>query len=242
MTRLIGSVLSALLAVVVSVYAWAEMRAVRFPEQGFYFEMPERWIKVPHDIFQDRMHKMKQQYGQSGSQTNISYDFAVQLKSKDWFAYPYMLITVWEDTRISEKEIPEMNKKVKQTMLQKQRGVTDLHLVDSVYDPKRHVYLAEFRFAIKEQSMVLLKTVCYMNQGLLVFSTYLPETMYAEYGPVVQTAMETLQLSPENTYRANLDKGFDFKRDILPYSKIALASALVLLLAGIYLWKLKKKE
>jgi len=89
--------------------------------------------------------------------------------------------------------------------------------------------------------MVMLYTACYMDHGVLTFSTYMPPESYDQYAADIEHAMESIRLSPENVYRPR-EKGFSFKKHILPYLKVMIATGIVLLLVLIYMWKHRNNE
>lgn len=242
MPRMATLGITAVFIVIFNVNAWADMRYVHFPREGFKLKLPQKWIKVPEDVFHNKMKSIKENYDQEKANKYINYDYALQLKSKDWFEYPYLFISVWKDTRVQEQEIPKMNNKLEQNMLQGQAGIKDPELVRSIYNPQRHLYRAELRFNIAKKSMVLIKAVCYMDQGILVLSTYMPEEMYFEYAPDIKKALDNLKLSPENIYRARPNQGLEFKKDILPYLKILIAVVIVIVLVGIYFLNRQRNE
>ncbi|MEF8888916.1 MAG: hypothetical protein V5A14_02610, partial [Desulfohalobiaceae bacterium] len=198
--------------------------------------------KVPRDVFMDKMSELKKAYEGKEAKEHINYNYAIQLRSREWFEYPYMLISIWEDTRVDREEMPDMNERVKESLLQESQGVKGTTLVHSDFDPKRHLYRVESRFQLGDRRMALLKAVRYMNSAVLEIGTYMPEEMYSEYAPDVQEAVDNLKLSPGNIHRENPAKGLDFKEDILPYLKTGIATFLVLLLAGIFFWRTRRRS
>jgi hypothetical protein len=147
------------------------------------------------------------------------------------------LISHREDLRVDSGEIQEMNERVKKSLQKEQAGVSNNELVTAHYDPRRHEYRAEARFRMGETDMVLLKAVWYLNQDVLVASAYLPESMYSRHAPDIIQAMDSLEITPENVYRAEDDSGSTFWEAVLPYSKVIIATVIVLLLVGIYVWR-----
>ncbi|MCF8109481.1 MAG: hypothetical protein K9J81_10860 [Desulfohalobiaceae bacterium] len=206
-----------------------------FPD-GFSLRLPRGWIQIPEDVFQKKMLLLQKTYAKSGS---LGYDYALQLESRDWFQYPYMLISVWEDSRVKPEKIPEMNEKLQKKILRKQQGVTRNRLVTSSYDPKRHIFQAEYHFELSENPIVLFKGICYMNQGVLSFSYYLREGMYGEYAHLFAEMMDSLRLSAANRYQAGPSREGRIRDAILPYGKILIATGIIAVLIGIYFWNIR---
>lgn len=217
-------------------------RTIEFSRHEFSMELPQRWVKVPRGVFMDKMSELKKAYEGKEAKEHINYDYAIQLRSKEWFEYPYMLISVWEDTRVDREEMSQMNERVKESLLQESQGVSGTTLVHSDFDRKRHLYRVESRFQMGDRRMALLKAVRYMNSAVLEIGTYMPEEMYSEYAPDVQEAVDNLRLSSGNIHRENPAKGLDFKEDILPYLKTGIATFLVLLLVGIFFWRTRRSS
>lgn len=217
-------------------------RTIEFSRHEFSMELPERWVKVPRGVFMDKMSELKKAYEGKEAKEQINYDYAIQLRSKEWFEYPYMLISVWEDTRVDRDEMTEMNERVKESLLQERQGVSDTTLVYSDFDRERHLYRVESRFQLNDRRMAFFKAVRYMNNAVLEIGTYMPEEMYSEYATDVQEAVDNLKLSPGNIHRKNPAKGLDFMEDILPYLKVGIATFLVLLLVGIFFWRTRRSS
>ena len=219
---------------------WAGKHTIEFNRKGFSLQLPETWVKVPGDVFRKKMQEMKQAYENAEAEQEIPYDYALQLKSREWFEYPYMLITVWEDERVDRDEMREMNEKVKKNLLREDVGVNNTSLVSSSFDQENCLYRTESRFQLADRQMVLLKAVQYMNNGILEIATYMPEEMYSEYANEVKDAIDSLHLSPGNVHHRNPAKNLDFKKDVLPYLNVIIATILVILLIGIYVWRSKR--
>ncbi|MCF8106282.1 MAG: hypothetical protein K9K64_12435 [Desulfohalobiaceae bacterium] len=203
-----------------------------FPD-GFSLRLPQGWTRVPEDVFREKMQHLQKAYPKSGS---LGYDYALQLESRDWFQYPYMLISVWEDYRVKLSKIPEMNEKFQRKFQGKQKGVTRNRLVTSSYDPKRRIFQAEYRFELSGNPIVLFKGLCYMNQGVLSFSYYLREGMYGKYAHTFEEMMDSLRLSAANLYQAESSREGRIRDAVLPYGKILIATGIIALLIGIYFW------
>ncbi len=217
---------------------WAGEHSIEFDRKGFSLVVPEEWIKVPRDVFQKKMQRLKQAYNEA--EKEIHYDYAIQLKSKEWFEYPYMLITLWEDRRVDRDEMAEMNKKVKENLLRESKRVKEPRLVDASFDETNFLYRTESRFKLANREMVLFKAVQYMNKGILEIAAYMPEKMYSEYAAEIEETIDSLQLSSGNVHHKNPAKSLDFKKDILPYLNVAIASLLVVVLIGIFVWRSRK--
>ncbi|WP_153304111.1 hypothetical protein [Desulfovermiculus halophilus] len=224
-------------AVVMCAAVKAQAKRFSFPEAGFGLQLPAQWVQVPGDVLRKRMESLAQAMEIDTESKRLDYDYALQLESKEWFSYPYILISHREGLRVDSGEIQEMNERVKTSLQKEQPGVSNNELVSAQYDPRRHEYRAETRFRMGETDMVLLKAVWYLNQDVLVASAYLPESMYSRYAPDVLQAMDSLDITPENVYRAEDDSGSTFWEAVLPYSKVIMATVIVLLLVGIYLWR-----
>ncbi len=219
---------------------WAGKHSIEFDRKGFSLQLPEKWVKVPRDVFRKKMQELKQAYEQAEADEEIPYDYAIQLESKDWFEYPYMLITLWEDERVDRDEMREMNQKVKKNLLREGKGVNSTKLVHSNFDAEDFLYRIESRFKLADRQMVLFKAVQYMNNGVLEIATYMPENMYSQYAPEVKDAIDSLHLSPGNVHHKNPVKSLDFKKDVLPYLNVIIAAFLVIILIGIFVWKSKR--
>jgi hypothetical protein len=215
--------------------ASAAERSIELPGQGISLELPDRWIKVPKDVFRKKMRPLKKAYAKSGSEKRFDYDCAVQLESRDWFRYPYLLINIWEDTRVDSDEISQMNQKIEENLLSGDVGINGTELVSSSYNSERHFYRAEVRFSIKDKQMMLLKGVCYLNQSVLQLSAYMPREMYPSYAPDIRQAMDSLQISPDRVYRASQDRWLEFE-DVVPYLKVLIATLVAFAVAGFYVW------
>ncbi len=215
--------------------AIAQGRYLEFPREGFRLEMPEKWVKVPEDVFRDKMRPLEKALEKSDSEQKLGYDYAVQLESKEWFEYPYMLISHWEDVRVDRDEMPGMNEKVEEGILKGGKGINGTELVRSSFDPERCFYRAEARFTVSGQDMVLLKGVYYLNQSVLQLSTYVPEETFSRYAPDIKQAMDSIQLDPGVVHHANPAKTLEFE-DVLPYLKVSIGTVIVLIGVGVYFW------
>jgi len=211
----------------------ASERYIDFSEEGFQIELPKKWVRVPQDVFQEKMKPLKQAYERKDGKRKIGYDYAVQLQSKEWFSYPYMLISIWEDIHVDTDDMLKMNQKIEENLLQ---GANKTQVVSSSFDRQRHFYRAEARFRLAGQQMVLLKGVYYRNHSVLQLSTYMPREMYSRYSREILKAMNSLRMDPSTRHRAQADSWLDF-RDVIPYLKAIIATVLVFLIAGIYIWK-----
>jgi hypothetical protein len=218
-----------------------EARMISFPSEGFSLELSEQWVKVPTEVFEAKMQELKKAYG-GKSGKNIAYRHALQLRSKEWFNYPYILVNRWDDTRVESDEIPDMNERLKEHLLKEGNGISGTRLKRSSFDPDSRIYQAKLRFELAKRDMVMIKTVCYMNQSVLVLNAYIPEKSYPDYGPEVASAMSNLRLDPANVYQAGASSGMDFRKDILPYLKISIATGIILLLVGLFLWKRRRSS
>ena len=214
-------------------HAEAEERSMEFPGEGFSIELPQKWAKVPEDVFREKMRPLKKALEKSDSNQKLGYDYAVQLESKEWFEYPYMLISHWEDIRVDSDEMSEMNERIEEGILKGGRGVNGTELVSSSFDADRNLYRAEARFSVSGQDMVLLKGVYYLNQSVLQLSSYVPEEMYSRYAPELKEAMQDLRIDASSVHRASEDSWLDFK-DVVPYLKVLIATVVVFVVAGIY--------
>jgi len=214
-------------------HAEAEERSMDFPGEGFSLELPAEWVKVPEDVFRKKMRPLKKAYENSGSERRFDYDHAVQLKSREWFQYPYMLINLWEDTRVDSDEISEMNQRMEENLLKGDVGVNGTELMSSSYDPERHFYRAEVRFSLSNRQMVLMKGVYYLNHSVLQLSAYMPAGMYSNYAPDIRQGMESLKVDASRVYRASEDSWLEFK-DIVPYLKVSIATVVAFAVAAIY--------
>ncbi len=216
----------------------AAERYIDFPQDGFRIKLPEQWVRVPEEAFQEKMESLKRAYAKKGSKQRVGYDYAVQPRSKDWFSYPYMLISIWEDIHVDTNEMTTMNQKIEENLLQ---GANGTELVSSSFDPKRHFYRAEARFRLAEKQMVLLKGVYYRNHSVLQLSTYMPRKMYSRYAQDIREAMDSLRMDPNTRHRAQADSWLDF-RDLVPYLKAIIATVIVFVIAGIYVWKQRGRK
>ena len=227
-----------LLSMLCNSYAAAAPRHIEFTSSGFALQLPKRWVRIPQKVFKKKMNKLNKVYSGEESAARLKYDYAVQIKSKKWFQYPYMLISVWDNKRVDEKDIPEMNKKFKDNILSSNKIITDTRTVQTNYDPLNYLYTGEFRFDLAQKHpMVLLCAVRYMNEGILKLSAYMPPEMYSKYAPDIREAMQNIRLSPENKYRPGYEEGIKFKEHILPYLKVMIATGILLLLILLYIWK-----
>ncbi len=227
-----------LLSMLCNSYAAAAPRHIEFTSSGFALQLPKRWVRIPQKVFKKKMNKLNKVYSGEESAARLKYDYAVQIKSKKWFQYPYMLISVWDNKRVDEKDIPEMNKKFKDNILSSNKIITDTRTVQTNYDPLNYLYTGEFRFDLAQKHpMVLLCAVRYMNEGILKLSAYMPPEMYSKYAPDIREAMQNIRLSPENKYRPGYEEGIKFKEHILPYLKVMIATGILLLLTLLYIWK-----
>lgn len=199
-------------------------------------ELPKQWVRVPQDIFQEKMNSLKQAYEKEGSQKKLGYDYALQLQSREWFSYPYMLISIWDDIHVDTDEMTTMNQKIEESLLQ---GVNGTELESSSFDPKRHFYRAEASFPLAGKRMVLLKGVYYRNHSVIQMSTYMPRKMSSRYAEDIREAMESLRMDPSTRHRAQADSWLDF-RDWVPYLNMIIATVIVFVIAGIYLWKQRR--
>ncbi|MCF8085864.1 MAG: hypothetical protein K9J48_03115 [Desulfohalobiaceae bacterium] len=213
----------------------AGKRYLEFPREGFRLELPQRWVKIPQDVFREKMRPLKKALEKSDSRKQLGYDHGVQLKSKEWFRYPYMLVSHWEDSRVDTEEMPQMNRKIEESLLKEGKGVNGTRLVGSSFDPERNYYRAETRFTISGRRMVLLKGVYYLNQGVLQLSTYMPERMYPTYAPEIKQAVDNLEIDADRVHRASQDRWLEFE-DVIPYLKVLIATVVVFVVAGIYVW------
>lgn len=219
-------------------YASTAPRYIDFPSSGFAIQLPQKWVRIPQKVFKKKMNKLNRAYSGEESARRLKYDYAVQLKSKKWFQYPYMLISVWNDKRVEKKDIPEMNKKFKENMVKDKQGISDIKTVHASYDSQKYLCTGEFRFTVaKKHPMVLICAVRYMNEGILKLSAYMPPEMYSKYAPELREAMQNIRLSPENQYRPDYEEGIKFKKHIFPYLKIMIATGILLLLTILYIWK-----
>ncbi|MCF8030810.1 MAG: hypothetical protein K9K39_07945 [Desulfohalobiaceae bacterium] len=228
--------LAFLIVVSVGMPLKAGERYIDFSKEGFRMELPEQWVRVPQDVFQEKMKSLKQAYEQDGSQKRLGYDYALQLQSREWFSYPYMLISIWEDIHVDTEDMSQMNHKIEKSLLQ---GGNETKLVSSSFDPERHYYRAEARFRIAGEQLVLLKGVYYRNHSVLQLSTYMTQEMYSRYAQKIRKAMGSLKMDPSTRHRAQADSWLDF-RDLIPYLKVIIATVLVFLIAGIYVWKQRR--
>lgn len=210
----------------------AAQKYIDFPEQGFGIQLPEQWVRVPEDAFQEKMKSLKRAYEKEGGKNRLGYDYAVQVQSQEWFSYPYMLISIWEDIHVDTDEMATMNQKIEENLLQ---GANGTELVSTSFDPGRHFYRAEARFPLAGKQMVLLKGVYYRNHSVLQLSTYMPRDMYSRYAEDVREAMDSLRMDPSTRHRAQADSWLDF-RDLVPYLKAIIATVIVFVIAGIYVW------
>jgi len=227
-----------LLSMLCNSYAAAAPRHIEFTSSGFALQLPKRWVRIPQKVFNKKMNELNKVYSGEESAARLKYDYAVQIKSKKWFQYPYMLISVWENKRVEEKDIPEMNKRFKDNILGSNKIIIDTRTVQSNYDPLNYLYTGEFRFNLAQKHpMVLLCAVRYMNEGILKLSAYMPPEMYSKYAPDIREAMQNIRLSPENKYRPDYEEGIKFKEHILPYLKVMIATGILLLLTLLYIWK-----
>jgi len=224
------------LALTIVVSAGMSLRAAErymdFPHEGFRMKLSEQWVRVPEETFQKKMKTLKQAYEKKGSTKSLGYDYAVQLKSREWFSYPYMLISIWEDIHVDTDEMATMNQKIEENLL---KGANGTELVSSSFDPKRHFYRAEARFRLAEKQMVLLKGVYYRNNSVLQLSAYMPRKMFSRYARDIREAMDSLRMDPDTRHRAQDDSWLDF-RDLVPYLKAIIATVIVFVIAGIYVW------
>ena len=210
----------------------AAERYIDFPQDGFRIELPDQWVRVPEEAFREKMKSLKQAYAKKGSKKRVGYDYAVQLESKEWFSYPYMLISIWDDIHVDTDEMTTMNQKIEESLLQ---GANGTELVSSSFDQKRHFYRAETRFRLAGKQMVLLKGVYYRNHSVLQLSTYMPREMYSRYARDIREAMDSLRMDPGTRHKAQADSWLDF-RDWVPYLKAIIATVIVFVIAGIYVW------
>lgn len=211
-------------------------QTIRFTESGFALQLPEAWLRVPDEVLQDKMNQLNQAYAGDPPSENLSYDHAVQLRSNQWFEYPYMLIREWTDRRVPPADIPKMNNQIEKRMQRSRQGLTHFRMTDSRYHPEHPLYTAEFRFSLADHPMVLLYAARYTNKGILTFSTYMPPAMYDRYAPDIRDAVQTVTLSPENVYQPNHKQtGISFKTHILPYLKVIIATGILLLLTLLFI-------
>ena len=218
----------------------AEAKTLEFPHPGFTLNLPQEWVLIPQEVFRKKMDSLQKAYQKDGSKMDLGYDYALQQQSRDWFEYPYILISVWEKTRVNSRKMERMNERMRKNLAQSQPGLTNNRLVHDSFDPSRHVFMAESRFELSGTPMVLLKSACYMDQGVVVFSAYMPQEMYADHAPDIKKALQTIELDPKNIYREHPEQGWSFQEDILPYMRMIIATVIVLLLAGLFLWKRRR--
>ena len=214
-----------------------EAKRFKFPAYGFVLELPSQWVQIPQDVFADKMSALQDAFAKKGTDAEIGFDFGLQQESKEWFTYPYILGSIWEDVRVDSERIQKMNTRLAQNLKEGQPGVKNSRLVHSGYNPNKHVYTAEVRFDLSGTAMVLMKTVYYMNKGILVLSTYMPQKMYSAQKPEIAQALHNVQLDAKNVYRPDSDHRWSFQRNILPYMNIVIATGIVLFVLGIYLWR-----
>jgi hypothetical protein len=223
--------------VFVSLMGRGEAKRFEFADHGFALELPNQWVQIPGEVFAEKMSALQRAFAKNGRDAEIGYDFGLQLESTHWFAYPYILGSIWEDVRVDSERIQKMNTRLTQNLKKGQPGVENNRLIHSGYDPSKHVYTAEVRFDLSGTTMVLMKTVYYMNKGILVLSTYMPQKMYSAQKPEMVRALHNVHLDDKNVYRPDSDQGWSFQRNILPYMNIVIATGIVLLIVGIYLWR-----
>jgi len=228
--------LCALLLIVTCGYALGAEKAFTF-SQEFRLQLPSEWVQVPPEVFENRMKEMAKSLKIENAQKELGYDYALQLRSKDWFAYPYILISLWDGVRVDSDEIQDMNTQVQKSLQKKHKGISGNELLSAEYFPSKHMYRAKGRFSMAGTEMVLIKSIWYLNQDVLILSAYLPRAMSSEYASDIAKAMNSLELAQKNIYRPEDDQGTSLAEAVLPYTKVIIATAIVLLLIGIYLWR-----
>ena len=215
---------------------------VEFPSGGFVLNKPDTWVRVPPDIFREKMRNLAKAQGKEEAGEIPGYDYALQRESGKWFSYPYTLISVWEDTRVDPDEITRMNRRVKENMLKQQNAVENPELVREGYDPARRFYRAHVRFEVAGNPLEAVKGVLYMNRSVVVLSSYCLQGEKARRDLAdAERIMDSIRPAESNVYREEDSGGWNFKKDILPYFKVIIAAGIGLLIIGIYIFKQKRK-
>jgi len=76
----------------------------------FSIYVPNNWDEIPQDILQEYVKAVSEQFPNLPKQ---SYEYAFQLKSaKNWLEYPYILIQVKNEGRISSKELKKFDQHI----------------------------------------------------------------------------------------------------------------------------------
>ena len=224
-------------------------KRIEFDKKEFTISFPELWKEIPRDAL-DEYHSdlVKQLPNVQHKQIYYGFQLFVSLR---WFDYPYILITMHDNGRLSKRQLMKMSSMYKPVMdeqiVQRRSLINDVDIGEMYYNEKSNIIWMCIESDVKDVGPVsVVSAFIPTEKGFIQVVCSSLKKDYKKYESAFQSVIMSVKPNPELVYIPRWsDKlppfilGINWITVLGKGIDVAIIGAIVVILIK---WKNKKKK
>lgn len=175
-----------------------------FPKDNFSIQTPNNWQRIPDDIVKQSVKSLHQVSPQLQSQT---FEYGFQLKSRNWLEYPYILIQIKNNGKISTQslnKLKQINKEDFSKKITEKTGniLSNISFGEIVYDSANQIVWMRFQLTVQGVGNVIgISGMCLTSEGWIQVNCYASEIDYPNYESTFESVIRSVKVADKYKYR-----------------------------------------
>ncbi|HOJ78607.1 MAG TPA: hypothetical protein PLZ08_04660 [Bacillota bacterium] len=180
-----------------------------YPKDGFSIRILTSMREIPSEVIKEYVEYLHANFPNTRAE---NYNYGFQLKSsKNWFEYPYILIQVKNQNRISSSELKKLKQVNTQQLSKKAQDklddnlggvVSNVNFNEMVYDPINQIVWMRFKMTVQGSGNVVgISGMCLTEVGWIQVNCYCRESETKLYQGIFEDIIRSVQIANQLKYK-----------------------------------------